>query len=144
MPREEEPVFDPVLERNISALLARRREVDRRRSVDERFANAIARFTGSIASVYVHLAIFGAWIVINLGWTPIPPFDRSFVVLAMFASVEAIFLSTFVLMTQNRMSLENERRAELDLHISLLAEHEITMLSKLVRSIAAKLGADQP
>ena len=48
--------------------------------------------------VYLHLAIFGFWIVANVGWVPgVPRWDESFVVLAMIASVETIFLSTFVL-----------------------------------------------
>ncbi len=60
----------------------------------------------------------------------------------MVASVEAIFLTTFVLMTQNRMSKEAEKRAELDLQISLLAEHEVTRLITLVKAIAEKLDLD--
>src|SRR3954466_11427889 len=142
MPPDQKFVQDPVLERNIAALVERRRRQDRQRPAEARFAAAIARFTGSMMSVYVHLLIFGAWIVVNLAWTPLEPFDPSFVALAMVASVEAIFLTTFVLMTQNRLSLEDGRRAELDLHISLLAEHEITALSKLVREMAVKLGID--
>jgi uncharacterized membrane protein len=62
--------------------------------------------------------------------------------LAMFASVEAIFLSTFVLITQNRMSTQSEQRAELDLQINLLAEHEVTRLIALAEKIARKLGVD--
>jgi uncharacterized membrane protein len=56
------------------------------------------------------------------------------------ASVEAIFLSTFVLISQNRMSAVAEKRANLDLHISLLAEHEVTRLVTLVSGIAERLG----
>ena len=58
----------------------------------------------------------------------------------MFASVEAIFLSTFVLITQNRMAAQADRRADLDLHISLLAEHEVTRLITLVSTIAERMG----
>ena len=58
----------------------------------------------------------------------------------MFASVEAIFLSTFVLITQNRMSAQADRRADLDLQISLLAEHEVTRLITLVSVIAERVG----
>jgi len=91
--------------------------------------------------VYLHLAFFGFWIVANLGWIPgIPKWDESFVVLAMWASVEAIFLSTFVLISQNRMGAAADKRADLDLQISLLAEHEITKLAAVVTEIAAHLG----
>ena len=60
----------------------------------------------------------------------------------MAASVEAIFLSTFVLITQNRMAAAAEKRAELDLQISLLAEHEITKLTAMVAAIAERIGID--
>src|SRR4051812_26427990 len=87
----------PALERNITALARRRRDEEARASADERLAQAITRFTGSMAFVYVHVALFGLWIIANLGWIPgVPAWDPSFVVLAMAASVEAIFLSTFV------------------------------------------------
>jgi uncharacterized membrane protein len=85
------------------------------------------------------------WIVINLGWLPfIKRFDPSFVVLAMFASVEAIFLSTFVLISQNRMAAAADRRSELDLQISLLAEHEITQVIALVDAMARQMGIQRP
>jgi uncharacterized membrane protein len=132
--------FAPILERNISALLARRRAEENQRSTDERIAAAIARFSGRMSFVYLHVLVFGSWIVVNLGWTPLRAFDPSFVVLAMVASVEAIFLSTFVLITQNRIAAEADRRADLDLQISLLAEHEITRLIQLVSEIGNRLG----
>ena len=59
--------------------------------------------------------------------------------LAMIASVEAIFLSTFILITQNRMAAAADRRAELDVQISLLAEAEITKLVELVSGIAERM-----
>lgn len=137
---KERDGFAPVLERNIAALMQQRRELARQDRLQERLATAIGNFTGSMPFVYLHVVLFGVWIAINLGWTPVRPFDPTFVVLAMVASVEAIFLSTFVLITQNRLSRDAERRAELDLQISLLAEHEITTLLKLVTEIAEKLG----
>ena len=129
-----------VVERNIQALLARRQAEERDRSTQQRVADAITRFTGSLLFVYIHLALFGAWIVCNLPGIPLPKFDPSFVVLAMFASVEAIFLSTFVLISQNRMAARSEMRADLDLQISLLAEHEVTRLITLVKAIAEHQG----
>jgi uncharacterized membrane protein len=137
------PRLAGVVERNIKALLARRQQEDERKSTQDRVADRITRFTGSMRFVYLHLALFGAWIVINLGVTPIPPFDESFVVLAMIASVEAIFLSTFVLISQNRMQAMADKRADLDLQVSLLAEHEVTHLIQLVTQIAARLDIEQ-
>ena len=138
--RESSPGLAQVVERNIQALLLHRRDQEGNRNSQERIADAITRFTGSMRFVYIHLVLFGSWIIINLGWIPgIPKFDPSFVVLAMVASVEAIFLSTFVLISQNRMAALADRRADLDLQISLLAEHEITRVITLVTAIAERL-----
>ncbi|EYD78249.1 membrane protein [Rubellimicrobium mesophilum DSM 19309] len=129
-----------VLERNIQSLTDRKRREEAEATVQEKVAEAITRFTGSMLFVYIHLAFFGFWIVANLGWIPgVPRWDKSFVVLAMWASVEAIFLSTFVLISQNRMAASADKRADLDLQISLLAEHEITKLATLVAAIADRL-----
>ena len=92
--------------------------------------------------VGLHLLVFGLWIVFNIGWFPHLEFDPTFVMLAIFASVEAIFLSTFVLITQNRMAAQADRRADLDLQISLLAEHEVTRLISLVSAIAERMGIE--
>ena len=141
--RESSPGLAQVVDRNIQALLQHRRDEEQSRSRAERIADLVTRFTGSLRFVYIHLVIFGLWILINLGWVPgVPRFDPSFVVLAMVASVEAIFLSTFVLITQNRMAALADKRADLDLQISLLAEHEITRLITLVSAIAERLELD--
>jgi uncharacterized membrane protein len=135
------PEVAGVVERNIRTLLKHRREEQGSRTRQERIADAIGRFTGSMAFVYIHLVVFGLWFAVNLGWLPvIPRFDPTFVVLAMVASVEALFLSTFVLITQNRMAALAEKRAELDLQISLLSEHEITRLITLVTAMAEQMG----
>ena len=138
-----EPGLNEVLTRNIQTLLDKRRAEERRASLEQKLADAITRFTGSMPFVYLHAIGFGLWIVINLGWLAgagLRPFDPSFVVLAMVASVEAIFLSTFILISQNRMNALAERRADLDLHISLLAEHEITKILQLVSLLAERSG----
>ena len=132
-----------MLERNIRALDKRREREEAAAGFQDRLAQAITRVTGSMVFVYLHLLLFGGWILINLGFIPgLPPFDPSFTILAMAASVEAIFLSTFVLITQNRMAAAAEKRAELDLQISLLAEHEITKLAEMVAAIAKRIGID--
>jgi uncharacterized membrane protein len=135
--------MNEVLARNIRTLLEKRREEERKASVEQKVADSITRFTGSMPFVYLHAVFFGFWILVNLGWLGclgIRSFDPSFVVLAMIASVEAIFLSTFILISQNRMNATSERRADLDLHISLLAEHEITKILQLVSRLAREVG----
>jgi uncharacterized membrane protein len=135
------PGMTTTLHANIEELTARAREEARRAPASERLAAAITRFTGSMTFVAVHLVFYGGWIAANLGVIPgVAPFDPTFVVLAMEASVEAIFLSTFVLISQNRMAATADRRADLDLHINLLAEHELTKLAQLVERIAERVG----
>jgi uncharacterized membrane protein len=128
-----------LVRRNINALLERNKQSERERTWQDRIADTITAFTGSMLFVFIHLALFGIWIIWNLGWLGLKPFDESFVVLAMFASVEAIFLSTFVLISQNRSNEEADKRAELNLQVNLLAEHEITRLIQLTSAIARKL-----
>ncbi|OON69540.1 hypothetical protein B0919_09165 [Hymenobacter sp. CRA2] len=128
-----------VVQRNIEALLQRQRADEQRKRWQDRLADTVTGFTGSMAFVFIHLALFGLWVVWNLGWLGLPPFDKSFVVLAMVASVEAIFLSTFVLISQNRMAVQADKRADLDLQISLLTEHEVTRLVVLVTAMAKKM-----
>ncbi|MBB6610071.1 DUF1003 domain-containing protein [Pontibacter sp. Tf4] len=132
-----------VVERNILALLERKRQEDKERSRENRLADTITGFVGSMKFVYIHIVFFGVWILWNTGLLGLEPFDPSLVVLAMVASVEAIFLSTFVLISQNRMSAQADKRAELDLQISLLTEHEVTHLVKLVRAIAHKMDIQE-
>jgi uncharacterized membrane protein len=140
-PPPQPPGLSSVLARNIQTLNERRQQEEPEATIQELTAEAITRFTGSMPFVYLHLAIFGFWIVANLGWIPgVPIWDESFVVLAMWASVEAIFLSTFVLISQNRMAAAADKRADLDLQISLLSEHEVTKLAALVSAIAQRLG----
>jgi uncharacterized membrane protein len=128
-----------VIERNIHALLHRKKQEDKSKSLEEKIADAVTRFTGSMQFVYIHIVLIGAWIFWNLGWFGLEKFDPSFVILAMAASVEAIFLSTFVLISQNRMNKQADKRAELDLQISLLTEHEVTRLITIVTEIARKM-----
>src|SRR5947199_3159449 len=137
--------MSPVLERNIHALVERRRREETAATPQEKLADAITAFTGSMVFVYLHLAAFGFWIAANLHWVPgIPAWDESFVVLAMVASVEAIFLSTFVLISQNRMAAGADKRADLDLQISLLTEHELTKIASLLSDMAKQMGIRTP
>jgi uncharacterized membrane protein len=133
--------LNSALARNIDALRRRRHVEEAKASPQERLALAITAFSGSMVFVYLHLALVAGWITLNLGVVPgAPRFDRSFVILATAASVEAIFLSTFVLISQNRAAKAADRRADLDLQINLLTEHEVTRLITLTSAIADALG----
>src|SRR5262249_28671883 len=135
------PLLADVVERNIQTIVAIRREMERRKTPQDRVADAITAFSGSMPFVYIHVAWFAVWMAINLHWTPLKPFDPfPFGLLTMVVSLEAIFLSTFVLLSQNRMGMVADQRADLDLQINLLAEHEITRILKLVDAMAERMG----
>lgn len=139
-----QPDISGTLRDNIEALTERRARDRANAPVSDRLAEAITQFTGSMTFVAIHASVFGGWIAWNLWGSP--KFDPSFVVLAMIASVEAIFLSTFVLISQNRNARLADERADLDLHINLLAEHELSRLAGLIARMAERLdvSTDDP
>ncbi|WP_437672463.1 DUF1003 domain-containing protein [Sorangium sp. So ce131] len=143
---EDRSEIEGVVRRNIQALIQVRTELERKKGFQERLADTITAFTGSMTFVFLHAGVFGGWIVVNTGIVSfIKPFDPfPFVMLAMIASVEAIFLSTFVLISQNRMQALADKRADLDLQVNLLAEHEVTRLIELVDGISRHLGVNRP
>lgn len=133
--------FSSVLDRNIGALQDRRKEDEAKSSVQAKIAEVMTHFAGSMVFVYLHLLAVCLWVAVNQGLIPVVPrFDQSYVILATVASVEALFLSTFVLISQNRAAAAADRRAELDVQINLLSEHEITRLLQLTMAVAEKLG----
>ena len=135
--------LNSALRQNIETLTARAHAEAAAAPLSHRIADRITAFTGSMLFVLLHVVIFGVWILANVTGLPaIPRFDPSLVILAMAASVEAIFLSTFVLISQNRMAETAKRSADLDLHISLLAEHELTRVAVLLERVAERVGVE--
>jgi uncharacterized membrane protein len=138
---ENNPALADVIERDIRTIVRLRQKAARARSLQDRTADAVTAFSGRMLFVYVHVAWFAVWILVNegrLGFRPFDPFPYG--LLTMIVSLEAIFLSTFVLISQNRLSAEAERRADLDLHIGLLTEHELTRALQMLDAIQHKLG----
>lgn len=112
-------------------------------TASDRLASRITAFTGSMRFVWLHVAIIAAWVIVNLGWLGVEPFDPfPFGLLTMAGSLEAIFLSTFVLISQNRQALQADRRAKVDLQVNLIAEQEITKLVSMVAALQAHVGMD--
>jgi uncharacterized membrane protein len=137
------PGLTSVMDRNITRMQERRAQEERQATLSERMSDAITSFAGSMTFVIIHALAYGIWIAVNVRVVPgLKPFDPSFVMLAMEASVEAIFLSTFVLISQNRMMSAAAKQSDLDLQINLLAEHELTRLVSLVDAMARKMGVD--
>lgn len=136
------PEIAGVVRRNIRALIDVRKELDRKKTRQDRVAEAITSFVGSMASVYLHTAVFVGWIGVNLGVIPgLKPFDPfPCPLLTLIVCLEAILLTNLVLISQNRMAALADKRADLDLQINLLAEHEITRVIHLVDGIAQRVG----
>ena len=132
-----------MLERNIRALHERRRAEVQAADAHLRFARRLGSLIGTMGFAYTQLAVIAAWIPIQLGLTPLRPFDTDFTFLIGFVSVESVFLTIFVLINQRLEARAADRRAELDLQIGLLSEHEVTRLIGLVAAMAAKLGVDE-
>ena len=139
------PSLDEILERNIQTLMDRRKVERAAITKHEVVAIAIAGFIGSVGFVYLHVVLFGVWILANTVGVPgIPRFDPDLVLVATFAAIEAIFLTTLVLINQNGMAATADKRAELDLQISLLTEHEVTRMLSLVSAMAERLKVHSP
>jgi uncharacterized membrane protein len=139
--RDDNPQLADIVERNIRTLAVLKRQRSRRRTAQDRIADAITAFSGSMLFAYIHAVLFGGWILVNTGRFGMRAFDPyPYQLLTMAVSLEAIFLSTFVLVSQNRMAKEADRRADLDLQIDLLAEHETTRVLQMLDAIQDRLG----
>jgi uncharacterized membrane protein len=138
----DNPELAGVVYRNIASIVEMRGAEERKKSLQEKTADLLTRFSGSMVFVYVHALWFGLWIALNTRVLekPFDPFPFS--LLTLVVSLEAIFLSTFVLISQNHAGKVADRRADLDLQINLLSEHEITRLLTLMDAVADHLGID--
>jgi uncharacterized membrane protein len=140
----DNPLLNDVVERNVHKIIAIRHEAEQHKGLQQKIADRLTEFSGSMAFAYVHAVWFAVWVIINVGWTPLPRFDPfPFGLLTLIVSLEAIFLSTFVLISQNRQAEISDKRADLDLHVNLLAEHEITRILKLVDALADHFKIDE-
>jgi uncharacterized membrane protein len=108
-------------------------------------ADRIATFTGSMLFIWLHVVWFALWIVFNISWLGFQPIDPfPFTLLTMIVSLEAIFLSAFILMSENRQGRLADRRARVNLQVDMIAEREITKLMKLVVDIHTQLKIRRP
>lgn len=140
--RRNGPSVDELTEQNVETVKRLEEGAKEQRSTADRIAEAIATFCGSMTFVWVNLAWFGSWILLNSipGIPHIDPFP--FTLLTLMVSLEAIFLSTFILISQNQETRITERRSHLDLQLNLLSEQENTKMIAILQAIAAKVGAD--
>ena len=128
--------------RNVEIIAELEKAADAERSLTDRLADAISRFVGSMQFVYIHIVWFAFWIAasslpfIPVAWR-IDPFPFTF--LTFVVSLEAIFLSTFILISQNHEEHIARRRNHLDLQINLLSEQENSQMLKMLEAIHRQL-----
>ena len=134
-----------IMRKNIAAVTQAQRQVSEAQTAEGRLGDAITSFAGSMAFVYIHTLWFGLWILLNIGLIHIPrisEFDPfPFGLLTLIVSLEAIFLSTFVLISQNRLAQASERRAELDLQVNLLSEQKATKVLEMLDEMTRQLDS---
>ena len=136
------PSAEQLTEQNVETVTRLEEAAREQRTPSDRLAEKIAGFCGSMRFVWVHVVWFGGWILLNSipGIQHVDPFPFTF--LTLIVSLEAIFLSTFILISQNLDSRISERRSHLDLQLNLLSEQENTKMIVMLHAIAAKVGAD--
>ena len=133
---------EELTEQNVETITKLEEAARAQRTPTDRLAETIARFCGSMTFVWVHVFWFGGWILFN-SLPGLPHVDAfPFTFLTLIVSLEAIFLSTFILISQNQDSRISERRSHLDLQLNLLSEQENTKMIRMLEAIAAKVGAD--
>ncbi|HUS26137.1 MAG TPA: DUF1003 domain-containing protein [Nevskiaceae bacterium] len=120
------------------------KEIRRLKRLEDHLADAITSFAGTMRFVYLHIFWFGVWIAANLGlFGAATVFDDfPFGLLTLIVSLEAIFLSTFVMISQNRQARASEIRSELDYQTDIKAEKEIDVIMKTLERVAKKQGVD--
>ncbi|WP_457281676.1 DUF1003 domain-containing protein [Polaromonas sp. P5_D5] len=133
---------DDLTRENVEAMRRVEETALANRSRADRIAAFVAGFCGSMPFVWMHVAAFALWISFN-SWPGLAHFDPyPFTFLTLMVSLEAIFLSSFILISQNYELRISDRRNQLDLQINLLTEQENTKMIQILERIAKKVGAN--
>ena len=134
---------DP-MEYNVAAIAKLEESALEERSAAERMSDVITKFTGSMSFVLFHVMLFAFWFAVNLNFVPgIAAFDPfPFGVLTLIVSTEGVFLAIFILISQNRITRQADRRAHLDLQVNILAEQELTMILHLQKQMCERMGVE--
>jgi uncharacterized membrane protein len=134
-----------IMRKNITAVVEMQRKMTEAKTTGGLVADHITQFAGSMLFVYLHIIWFGFWILLNTGLVHVPQISEfdpfPFPLLTTIVSLEAIFLSTFVLVSQNRLAAASEKRAELDLQVNLLAEQKAAKVLDLLDQITDQLDS---
>jgi uncharacterized membrane protein len=128
---------------NIRAIIDLERKALATSSRSARVSDAVSRFAGSLRFVLCHLTAFVAWAL----WNALAPegvrFDPyPYGLLTFIVSMEGVLIATFVLIAQNRMAVQSDRRDHLNLQVDLLAEQEMTLMLRMLRRISERLNIE--
>jgi uncharacterized membrane protein len=129
---------------NIDAIVKLEHEALHRRTISERVSDAVAKFIGSVSFLMLQVLLVLTWSAINLNVIPgVKPFDPfPFGILALVISSESVLLIIFVLISQNRMTRQADRRSHLDLQVGMLAEQELTAMLQMQHKVCQRLGIE--
>jgi uncharacterized membrane protein len=145
-PGTETPAVNipPTTAKNIESILRLEHEDHAELSALHRLSHRVGWFVGTVYFILGQCVLTLSWVLLNAGpWRLSRPFDAyPFPLLSAVLAMEAVLLTSFVLIRQSATSVQSDRRNHLDLQINLLAEEEITAVLNLVRDIAAKLDVD--
>lgn len=127
--------------RNVEEIARLERETTGNPTLGERISLAITNAAGTFTCVVVHVAALSCW----MGWNSLGPdrwrFDPyPFGLMTMIVSMEGVLLAILILITQNRLSAQTDKRDRLDLQVDLLAEQEMTMMLRMLSRISDRLG----
>lgn len=129
---------------NVEAIARLEQDALLRRTLAERISDICTKYVGSMGFVLFHVALFVFWAIVNTNLVPgVRAFDPfPFGILTLIVSSEGVFLSIFILISQNRMARQADRRAHLGLQVSILAEQEMTLMLRMQEQLCAHLGVD--
>ena len=129
---------------NVEAIAKLEHQELHRRTAGEKVSDFFVSIMGSMPFLVFHLVWFVGWFMVNLRAIPgVVPFDPfPFGILTLIVSSEGVFLAIFILISQNRMTRQSDKRAHLDLQVSILAEQEMTMMLRMQRRLCEHLGVE--
>jgi uncharacterized membrane protein len=135
------PALSNAAAKNVAEIARLEQDESRRLPLSERASFAVTSKAGTFAFAMLHVLLLPAWCVWNAFASPDLRFDPyPFGLLTMIVSMEGVVLAILVLITQNRMSEQSDRRDHLNLQVDLLAEQEMTMVLRMLSRISDHLG----
>ena len=131
-----------VTRHNIEVIERIEKASEKKHGIGMAIAEKVTRFSGTIPFAWLHVFWFAGWIALNVlpGFPHWDKFPFSFLTLTV--SLEAIFLTIFILISQNQQGELSDQRNKLDLQINLLAEQENSKMMAMLKAIMEKLEID--